>query len=215
MDTESSRGRSLELPSRLRDVFLPKGTRILMAEDDPISARILQAALSTFGYKPVVARDGAEAWEEFDREPFRMIVSDWMMPGLDGLKLCQKVRDRGDTAYTYFILLTGRETTAANYEVAGAAGVDDFLTKPLDREAIRIRLRVAERILKYTAEIRQLQQLIPICAYCHKVRDQDDFWDRVESYIQKQTGSTFSHVACPQCYEKELERLSLRPNEPQ
>lgn len=86
--------------------------------------------------------------------------------------------------------------------MASAAGVDDFLTKPLDREIIRIRLQVAERILKYTAEIRQLKEMIPMCVYCRKVRDEHDYWDMVESYIQKETGSRFSHGACPDCYEK-------------
>jgi DNA-binding response OmpR family regulator len=174
---------------------------------------MLESTLSKFGYDPMIARDGVEAWELFDRAPPRLIVSDWMMPGLDGLAFCEKVRARPETPYTYFILLTANHTSADNYRLAAAAGVDDFLTKPLDREAIRMRLRVAERILKYTAEIRQLQQMIPICAYCHKVRDQDDYWDRVESYIQKNTGSTFSHVACPQCYEKELQRLELGGHE--
>ena len=189
--------------------MLPKQSRILMAEDDPVSARILQAALSKFGYEPVIAGDGDEAWEKFKEEPVRLIVSDWMMPGLDGLALCEKVRAHPRTPYTYFILLTANHTSADNYEMASAAGVDDFLTKPLDREAIRMRLRVAERILKYTAEIRQLQEMIPICVYCHKVRDEHDYWDLVESYIQKGTGSRFSHCACPNCYEKELQRLEL------
>jgi CheY-like chemotaxis protein len=179
-----------------------------MAEDDPVSARILQLALSKFGYEPVIARDGVDAWEQFEREPVRLIVSDWMMPGLDGLALCEKVRTRPQTPYTYFILLTANHTSAANHEMASAAGVDDFLTKPLDREAIRMRLAVAERILRYTAEIRQLQEMIPICTYCHKVRDTHDYWDKVESYIQKETGSRFSHGACPECYDKELERLA-------
>lgn len=179
-----------------------------MAEDDPVSARVLQVALSKFGYDPVIARDGAEAWEKFDREPPRIIVSDWMMPGLDGLALCEKVRARAQTPYTYFILLTANHTSASNYEMASAAGVDDFLVKPLDREAIHMRLRVAERILRCTAEIRQLQELIPICTYCHKVRDEHDYWDLVETYIQKETGSRFSHGACPQCYDKEIERLT-------
>jgi sigma-B regulation protein RsbU (phosphoserine phosphatase) len=213
MDTDVAGVRSADVHTRLRDAFLPKGTRILMAEDDPLSARMLEAALSKFGYEVVVARDGIEAWDHFDREPFRMIVSDWMMPGMDGLRLCQKVRERGHTAYTYFILLTARDTSSDNYEQAGAAGVDDFLTKPLDREAIRIRLRVAERILKYTAEIRQLREMIPICVYCRKVRDEHDCWDQVETYIQKQTGSRFTHAACPGCYETEVERLSVSPND--
>src|SRR5437764_3796478 len=188
--------------------MLPKRSRILMAEDDAVSARILQVALAKFGYEPVIAGDGDEAWEKFKEEPVRLIVSDWMMPGLDGLALCEKVRAHPRTPYTYFILLTANHTSADNYEMASTAGVDDFLTKPLDREAIRMRLRVAERILKYTAEIRQLQEMIPICVYCRKVRDEHDYWDMVESYIQKETGSRFSHGACPACYEKEVEQLA-------
>lgn len=206
---DQPRERSLALADQLAAALLPKQSTVLIAEDDPVSARILQAALSKFGYKPVIARHGTEAWETFDREQVRVVVSDWMMPGLDGLALCEKVRARPQTPYTYFILLTANQTSAHNYELASAAGVDDFLTKPLDREAIRIRLRVAERILKYTAEIRQLQEMIPICVYCRKVRDENDYWDLVESYIQKETGSRFSHGACPECYGKELQHLEL------
>jgi DNA-binding response OmpR family regulator len=195
------------LQNRLQTILQPARTRILLAEDDPVSARILQAALSKFGYDPMIARDGVEAWKQFDREPVRLIVSDWMMPGLDGLALCEKIRARPQTPYTYFILLTANHTSVDNYELAAAAGVDDFLTKPLDREAIRMRLRVAERILKYTAEIRHLQEMIPMCVYCRKVRDEHDYWDLVESYIQKETGSRFSHGACPECFDQEMERL--------
>jgi CheY-like chemotaxis protein len=195
------------LQSRVQALLLPNRSKILMAEDDPVSAKVLQIALTKLGYEPIVARDGSQAWEEFDREPVRLIVSDWMMPGLDGLDLCGKVRARAHTPYTYFILLTANYTSALNYELATAAGVDDFLTKPLDRKAIRMRLRVAERILKYTAQIRQLQEMIPVCVYCRKVRDEHDYWDRVESYIQKETGSRFSHGACPECYDKEMEQL--------
>jgi CheY-like chemotaxis protein len=195
------------LQDRLDAVLLPKRTRILVVEDDPVSSIILKTVLEKLGYETVITRDGSEAWDEFNKEPVRLIVSDWMMPGMDGLALCEKVRKRSQTLYTYFILLTANRTSPENYALATAAGVDDFLTKPIDREAIRMRLAVAERILKYTAEIRQLQEMIPICTYCHKVRDEHDYWDRVESYIQKETGSRFSHGACPECYEKEMERF--------
>jgi CheY-like chemotaxis protein len=194
---------------RLAAAILPKQSTVLIAEDDPVSARILQCALSRFGYQPVIARNGTEAWETFDRQPVRVIVSDWMMPGLDGLAFCERVRARPQTPYTYFILLTANQTSSHNYELASTAGVDDFLTKPLDREAISIRLRVAERILKYTAEIRQLQEMIPICVYCRKVRNEHDYWDMVESYIQKETGSRFSHGACPECYGIEMRKLGV------
>ena len=193
--------------SRLDAALSPKRSRILIAEDDPVSAKLLEVVLSSFGYEPEIARDGLEAWDKFNLNPVRLIVSDWMMPGLDGLALCEKVRARADTPYTYFILLTANRASADNYQLPAAACVDDFLTKPLDREAIRMRLRVAERILQYTAEIRKLQEMIPICVYCRKVRDEHDYWDLVESYMQKETGSRFSHGACPECYKKEIERV--------
>lgn len=193
--------------SRLAAVLLPQRARILVAEDDPVSSMILKTVLEKLGYEAVMTRDGSEAWDEFNKQPVRLIVSDWMMPGMDGLALCEKVRARSQTLYTYFILLTANHTNPENYVLAAAAGVDDFLTKPIDREAIRMRLGVAERILKYTAEIRRLKELIPICVYCRKVRDEHDYWERVETYIQKETGSQFSHGACPECYENELARF--------
>lgn len=197
----------LALPDVVEKQLLPPRRSVLIAEDNPIGARILEATLSKLGYHPITAPNGAEAWERFDREPVRVIVSDWMMPGMDGLAFCQKVRARPQTPYTYFILLTASDTSAQNYELASAAGVDDFLTKPLDREAIRMRLRVAERILKFTAEIRQLQEIIPICAWCRRVRDEHDYWQRVEKYIEEGTGSRFTHGACPECYDKALAEI--------
>src|SRR5476651_2396170 len=182
--------------------------KILIAEDDPVSVKILQFTLQHFGHEVVTASNGTEAWEEFDREPVRVIVSDWMMPGLDGLELCQKVRERTKTEYTYFILLTAINTDRDNLRKAMDAGIDDFLTKPLDREAILMRLRVAERILEYTTQIRQLKELIPICMYCKRVRDDTNYWDQVEHYIHEHTGSNFSHGICPACFETQIGVLS-------
>ena len=182
--------------------------KILIAEDDPVSVKVLQFTLEHYGHAVVVAASGSEAWEKFDAEPVRVIVSDWMMPGLDGLQLCQKVRERPKTEYTYFILLTAIHTGRENLRHAMNAGVDDFLTKPLDREAILMRLRVAERILEFTKQIRLLKELIPICMYCKKVRDDSDYWDQVESYIHVHTGSNFSHGICPTCFDQQMSNLS-------
>ena len=195
--------------SRLEAAVAPKRGRVLIAEDDLVSAKVLGTLLGRLGYDVVTAADGAEAWRLFDAEPTRLIVSDWMMPDVDGLALCEKVRARPRTSYTYFILLTANRTTPENYTLASDAGVDDFLTKPIDRDALQMRLRVAERILKFTAEIRQLKELIPICVYCRKVRDEENYWEQVETYIQKETGSRFSHGACPGCCEREMAALDL------
>jgi sigma-B regulation protein RsbU (phosphoserine phosphatase) len=178
--------------------------KIHIAEDDPVSLQLLQATLEMYGHEVVTSVDGEEAWEMFDREPARVIVSDWMMPGVDGLEFCRRVRARPKTDYTYFILLTANNTGRENLRAAMAAGIDDFLAKPLDREAIFMRLRVAARILDFATQIRTLKELIPICMYCKKVRDDSDYWQQVDTYIHTCTGTNFSHGICPECLEKHL-----------
>ena len=177
---------------------------ILIAEDDAVSSKVLQLALEGAGHSVIVTECGETAWEAFDADPVRVIVSDWMMPGMDGLDFCRKVRGRPKTDYTYFILLTAIHTGRENFRKAMDAGVDDFLTKPLDREAIMMRLRVAERIIEFATQLRQLKELLPICMYCKKIRDDENYWHAVESYISTQTGSNFSHGICPECFEKHV-----------
>ena len=178
--------------------------KILIAEDDFVSVKVLQLTLEHEGHEVVVACNGEEAWNLFDANPVRVIVSDWMMPGMDGLELCQKVRNRAKTDYTYFILLTAINTGRENLRRAMDAGVDDFLSKPLDREVISMRLRVADRILEYARQIRILKELLPICMYCKRIRDDGDYWQQVESYLHAHTGSNFSHGICPDCFSREF-----------
>jgi len=175
--------------------------KILVAEDDFISRKLLCTTLETFGHEVEAFNDGQEAWDRFNDEPLRIIVSDWLMPNMDGLEFCRKVRDRPDTEYTYFILLTANVQGEDTHREAMDAGVDDFMSKPLNREQIWIRLRVAERILGFTTHISQLESMLPICSYCKKVRDDNNYWEQVETYIGQRTGTDFSHSVCPDCYE--------------
>jgi DNA-binding response OmpR family regulator len=185
--------------------------KILAVEDDAVARAVLRQALLRLGHEVVEAKDGAEALQVLEKEPVRLIVSDWMMPGLDGLGLCRAVRNRLDADYVYFILLTSREADVDNQREAIEAGVDDFLTKPLDLQEIWMRLRVAERILRYATEVRQLEAFLPICGYCKKVRDDQNYWQQIESYINERTGTDFSHSVCPDCYQRvvmpEMEKL--------
>jgi phosphoserine phosphatase RsbU/P len=182
--------------------------KILIAEDDPVSLRILQAALESDGHEVMTSESGTEAWEKLAATPARVIVSDWMMPGMDGLELCRRVRGRAKAEYVYFILLTANHTSRDNLRAAMEAGIDDFLTKPLDREAIYMRLRVAARILDFTTQIRVLKELIPICMYCKRVRDDTDYWQQVDTYIHTCTGTNFSHGICPTCLDQHLASLA-------
>ncbi len=174
---------------------------ILVAEDDNVSRRILHRNLTRLGHTVSEAGNGTEAWEILQRESVRIVVSDWMMPEMSGLELCRRVRERTDANYTYFILLTARQGDE-NHREAMTAGVDDFLTKPLDREELETRLRVAERIIGFATQVRQLKELLPICMYCKKIRDDQNYWKILEEYIHQYTGSDFSHGICPDCYKE-------------
>lgn len=176
--------------------------KILVAEDDLISRRLLITSLKQFGHEVVACEDGLHAWETHDADPFRIIISDWLMPQLDGLELCRKVRKRPDSEYTYFILLTANAQGKDEYLEAMSAGIDDFLTKPMDRDQVWMRVKVAERILRYTTQISNLESMLPICTYCKKVRDDNNYWQQVESYMLQHMGTSFTHSVCPSCYEK-------------
>tara|TARA_B110000305_G_scaffold232707_1_gene288060 strand:+ start:4891 stop:5481 length:591 start_codon:yes stop_codon:yes gene_type:complete len=185
--------------------------QILAVEDDPVARRVLRQALTKLGHEVVEAEDGEAALDAMARENFRVIVSDWLMPNMDGLEFCRRVRERPAEDYVYFILLTGRLASAENEREAADAGVDDFLSKPLDMNELWMRLRVAERILKFATQVRMLEAFLPICSYCKKVREDSNYWTQIESYINTRTGTDFSHSVCPDCYEcvvvPELEKL--------
>jgi len=176
--------------------------RVLAIEDEEIGRTVLRQALRTLGYAVIEAVDGEDAWRQLEIEPTRIVVSDWMMPNLDGLELCRRIRARTGQDYTYFILVTARDASSQNQHIAMDAGVDDFLSKPIDVQELWMRLHVAERILKYTTRVRQLEQLLPICSYCKKVRDDHNYWQQIENYIKARTGSEFSHSVCPDCYQR-------------
>jgi sigma-B regulation protein RsbU (phosphoserine phosphatase) len=178
--------------------------KILAVEDDSVARAVLRQALLRLKHDVLEASDGESAWEILQNEPVRVVVSDWMMPKSDGLDLCRKIRGRVGSEYIYFILLTSSDATEENRSKAADAGVDDFLTKPLDFSELWMRLRVAQRILRYTTQVRQLEEMLPICSYCKKIRDDGNYWQQLESYIGERTGSDFSHSVCPDCYARVL-----------
>lgn len=180
----------------------PAPHKVLAVEDDAVARRVLVQALTKLGHEVVAAANGEAAWEKLRHEPIRLVVSDWMMPDMDGLELCRRIRERPREDYVYFILLTGVDATEANQREAADAGVDDFLTKPLKFNELWMRLRVASRILGYTKQLQQLEELMPICSYCKKIRDDKNYWQQIEGYINERTGSEFSHSVCPDCYQR-------------
>jgi sigma-B regulation protein RsbU (phosphoserine phosphatase) len=199
--------------------------KILIAEDDPVSRRLLQATLEKWDHDVIAAEDGLAAWEALSsREPPQLLVLDWMMPQLDGVALTRRIRARDDGQLFYILLLTAK-MQMEDIVTGLNAGADDYLTKPFQRDELHARIGTGIRILtlqrdlddrireleQALAEVRQLSGLLPICAYCKRIRDDDRYWQSVEQYLSAHTEVQFSHGVCPACYDKhvkpELERL--------
>jgi DNA-binding response OmpR family regulator len=166
-----------------------------------------------------------EAWEALqgDDAP-SLAILDWMMPGMDGLELCRRIRKMPNSTPPYLILLTAKGRRA-DLVTGLEAGANDYVTKPFNREELRARVQVGVRMVELQqnladrvkaleealARVKQLQGLLPICSYCKKIRDDQNYWQQVESYIAEHSQAQFSHSICPDCYEKlvkpELDQL--------
>jgi diguanylate cyclase (GGDEF)-like protein len=127
--------------------------RVLVVDDDALSRRLLQGLLEGLGHEVHLAVDGEEAWTLYEQGPFEVVITDWVMPGVDGLELTRRIRKTERARYTYVLILSvlsGRGTYLQGME----AGADDFVTKPLEAEELHARLRVAERILTLQEALR-------------------------------------------------------------
>ncbi len=201
--------------------------RILVAEDDSTTRRMLAARLQRWGHEVVCAADGDEAWQLLQRgDGPSLLVLDRMMPGRSGLDLCREIRAAQTTITPYIILLTGlgdKEDIVEGFE----AGADDYVTKPFNSAELRARIHTGQRVLELQfalakrvedleaslAHVRTLQGILPICMHCQKIRNDRESWQKIDSYIQEHTDAQFSHGLCPDCLEQfypksELDRFA-------
>jgi DNA-binding response OmpR family regulator len=204
--------------------------KILIAEDDAVSRRLVEVLLRGWGHEVISVEDGQAAWqalEVLEKENCPAVaILDWMMPKMDGIEVCRKVRDSHRSSPVHIILLTARgskEDIITGLE----AGAADYLTKPVWKDELRARLGVGIRIVELQSSladrihelesalknIKQLQGLLPICCYCKNVRNDHNYWQKVEAYVSQHSEVQFSHAICPDCFEKivrpEMEELSV------
>jgi sigma-B regulation protein RsbU (phosphoserine phosphatase) len=196
--------------------------RALIADDDPVAAVAVSRSMSNWGFETTVVHDGLSAWEHLNGEnPQSLAIVDWEMPGLEGPELCRRVRSVASRAHLYIILLTARNSSTDL--IAGLeAGADDYLIKPVDLNELRARVHVGVRVVSLQASlaekvaelqstldnVRRLRGLLPICAYCKRIRDDRNYWQRVEVYVSEHTDATFTHGICPSCLEKAKAQLN-------
>jgi CheY-like chemotaxis protein len=192
--------------------------KVLIADDDRITRRMLEAALGEWGYDTVACPDGLAAWEALRAaDAPKFAILDWEMPGLDGLTVCRHARALPTRRPPYLLLLTVRDSRPD--VVAGLeGGADDYMTKPFDHAELHARLQTGLRILRLQEElaaelersqaalalVKQLQGLLPVCGYCKKIRDERDAWRRMEDYIAAHSEARFSHGVCPDCWVRHV-----------
>lgn len=189
--------------------------KILIAEDDLIPRAMLEHTLREWGHEVIVTADGPSAWEVLQRpDAPALAILDWLMPGLEGPEICRRLRALPRAEPTYVILLTGKHGKG-DLVVGLESGADDYITKPFDREELHARLRVGQRIIELQrglaqqvtelqqalAQVKRLQGLLPICSYCKKVRNDQNYWQQVDTYITEHSEARFSHGICPTCLE--------------
>ena len=190
--------------------------KILIAEDDFTSRCVLAGVLKKFGHEIVEVDTGVAAWEVMRQANApRLAVIDWMMPEMDGLELLRRIRTLKTDQPPYLIMLTTKnEKTDV---IAGLdAGANDYLVKPFDSGELRSRIEVGRRMVELQAvlaakmaelhqafdQIKTLRGIVPICAGCKKIRDDQGYWDQVEVYISNHTEAEFSHSICPECLKR-------------
>ena len=203
--------------------------RILIADDDAISRTLLTALLEKCQHEVLVACDGLEAWENLQQPGCpRLAIIDWNMPGLDGVEVCRRVKARETGPPPYLLLLTtrGRKDDIAEGLRAGA---DDYLAKPFDPEELSARIEAAGRMIalqdRLAGKVRELQEaldqvktlsgILPICAGCKNIRDDQGYWSRVEAYLSLHSEVRFSHGLCPECLPKYYPEFVAGANDPQ
>jgi sigma-B regulation protein RsbU (phosphoserine phosphatase) len=193
--------------------------RIVIADDDIVLRHALTVRLQQWGYQADVCVDGGEARSIlFGASVPPIAILDWNMPCVDGLKLCTELRSDPRTASVYVIMLTGKNTK--DDVVAGLdGGVDEYLVKPFDWRELRARVangaRIAALQQSLTARVEELQEalssvrrlsgLLPMCSYCKRVRDDDDYWQKVEAYLSTHSDAKVTHGICPDCYAREAD----------
>ncbi len=198
---------------------------VLVAEDNATSRLVLESVVKKWGFSVVSTQNGNEAWSALQKESApKLVVLDWMMPGMTGVEICQKVRAQETDEPAFIILLTSRD--AKDDIVVGLeAGANDYVTKPFDKNELRARLHVGKHIIelqsslaskvrelrKAAQEIRTLRGIVTICMHCHRMLSDDESWDRLEEYIEEHSDAKFSHGICPDCRKEHYPECDVKP----
>jgi sigma-B regulation protein RsbU (phosphoserine phosphatase) len=191
-------------------VRAPAEIKILIVEDDPFFQRVLQKRIAADGYQVQIASDGREGMKAIVTFEPDLVISDWMMPQVDGLELCQSVKTGLKDAAPYFILLTAKGEID-NKLLGLETGADDYLVKPCDHGELMARVRAGLRIVLLTQALRAANaeqaaktrrmaaELLPTCSSCGKVQDASGNWRELDDYLVDRRRTELTPGLCGDC----------------
>lgn len=203
---------------------MAKRDRILLVDDEPINIQVLASALKN-SYEIISAQSGVEAIMLVKEQKPDLIILDVMMPGLSGYDVCRSIKSDPTFSDIPVIFLTAIDTHDGARQGLEAGGID-YLTKPVDLDLLKLRvqnhleskdrndllkeqrdllIRQKEELEAALARVRQLEGIIPICSYCKKIRDDQNSWQQLETYISQHSEAMFSHGMCPDCFAEQME----------
>ena len=181
---------------------------ILIVDDQPNNIKVLISFLKSQNFQTRIAESGERALQLLDRFLPDLILLDVMMPGMNGFDTCRKIKTDEKKADIPIIFMTALENIEDKVQGFKAGGVD-YITKPFDQTEMlaRINTHIALRkktmaLEKALEEVKTLSGLLPICASCKKIRDDQGYWNLLETYIETHSQATFSHGVCPECMDK-------------
>ena len=199
--------------------------QILIADDDPLSRRLAQHALKDCGADVRFEEDGEAALLSIQtRHSSMLVITDRNMPGIGGVELCRRAKMSGGFPPLYIVMVTaaGSPTDLAEGLDAGA---DDYVVKPFNQAELQARCQVGMRMLalqeslarrvgeleEALASVKALRGLLPMCAYCKKIRVDESYWQQLEGYLTDHSEAQFSHGICPECYPAVLDEAQRYP----
>jgi CheY-like chemotaxis protein len=217
-----------ELLKDTREDIMKNKIKILVTDDDPQVLLLTSSVLTRAGYEVLQATTGKECFETvYARHP-DLVLLDVMLPDTQGGTVCRLIKADPGLRGTLVILLSGVHVSS-DYQAEGLnTGADGYMVKPISNKELVARVQAMERIKRAEdalrekekqqeelilklqvalAEIKTLKGLIPICASCKKIRDDEGYWNHLETYISKHTDAVFTHGICPDCAEKMREEI--------
>ncbi|MDD2367128.1 MAG: response regulator [Desulfuromonadaceae bacterium] len=199
---------------------------VLIVDDEAINIQILESALRT-DYEIYSALNGFDAISLVKEKMPDLILLDVMMPELSGFDVCKIIKDEVSFAHIPVIFMTALDTIAGEFTGLDIGGID-YMTKPVNFDLLKLRVRnhvelkkrhdlimeQRDQLMRQNSEleaslarVKQLEGIIPICAYCKKIRNDQESWQNIEQYISEHSGALFSHGACPDCAEEQMEKI--------